>query len=266
MFAIERNALRAINRSHLYIAILVIGTAAWGQEVKPEWHSILSGEPETFRVQLLSSSENSITVNVQVPGFYTRGVATPRGDAQVVSVPHSVSTANGNLTHVLLVGDIGQIPGYSYTVDNASIMSYNGKGDNPYGQTEGDYIYNDIFIGRFSAYTARQAYIQAAKAIRYERDLTTSDTWGQVGLGVSGTTNSTNGHNNEDDYMHIENIRTKLLDYGYTTVYQDYYQGQASCGCSTWVDDNSRPPLSTACCAPTAVGLALAVRGCTCST
>lgn len=435
----------------LYIIVLIIGTAAWGQEVKPEWHSILSGEPETFRVQLLSSTENSITVNVQVPGFYTRGVATPRGEAQVVSVSHSVSTAkagepdvpmtgipaiigdrarmgirvvdakymdfenievapskgefprsvnpdsvpytygecynrdafypvdnaelyepyimrdvrgqnmavhpfaynpaaktlrvyynmtvemyklddnginvkerrkksgvqsaefgsiyrrhfinyescmakyqpveedgdlliichdefldamsefvawkrtrglnttivgtgttgntseaikeyiaeqyqaNDKLTHVLLVGDVGQIPGYSYSTGGSSHSVYSGKGDNPYGQTEGDDIYNDIFIGRFSAYTARQAYIQAAKAILYERDLTTSDTWCQAGLGVSSTSGNSQGHNSEDDYEHIENIRTKLLDYGYNTVYQDYYQvdGYPASTCAT---------------------------------
>lgn len=422
----------------LLILTLVMGAVVWGQDGKPQWNSILGSEPEPFRIQLLSSSESSIMVNIQVPGFYTRGITTPNGEAMVVSVPHSVSTAkagepnvpmtgipavignkarmgirvveakymdfegievapskgefprsvnpdsvpftydecyshdafypaenaelykpyilrdvrgqnmavypfaynpvaktlrvyfnmtvemyklddnginqltathcppasdfnsiysrhfinhaasggkhhtlgedgdlliichdefldamaefvdwkrtrglnttivgtsvagkntadiksyitgqynaNQNLTHVLLVGDVGQIPGHNYTVGSSSYSLYNGKGDNLYGQIAGDDVYNDVIIGRFSATTATQVATQAAKAIRYERDLTTSDTWCQIGLGVSTTESGSGGHNGEDDYEHIDLIRTKLLDYGYSMVHQDYYQ------------------------------------------
>ena len=126
--------------------------------------------------------------------------------------------ANNNLTHVLLVGDVAQIPGYTFT-DGGS--SWSGKGDNQYGQIVGNDIYNDVIIGRFSASSDAQVTTQVNRTITYERDLTTSDTWCQNGLGISASAGS-GGHYNEDDYEHIENLRTDLLNYGYNTVYQDY--------------------------------------------
>ena len=126
--------------------------------------------------------------------------------------------ANNNITHVLLVGDVAQIPGYTYSGGGSS---YAGKGDNAYGQIVGSDIYNDVFIGRFSASTAAQVTTQVNRTITYERDLTTSDTWCQNGLGISASA-GTGGHYSEDDYQHVENLRTDLLNYGYSTVYQDY--------------------------------------------
>ena len=126
--------------------------------------------------------------------------------------------ANNNLTHVLLVGDVGQIPGYTYTGGGSS---YAGKGDNAYGQIVGSDIYNDVFIGRFSASTAARVATQCSRVITYERDLTTSDTWLKVGEGISRKEGGS-GHNSEDDYQHMNNIRTDLLNYGYTPVYQRY--------------------------------------------
>jgi len=137
--------------------------------------------------------------------------------------------ANNNLTHVLLVGDVAQIPGYTYSGGGSS---YAGKGDNAYGQIVGNDIYNDLFIGRFSAQNANQVTTQTQRVITYERDLTTSDTWLQKADGVSRKEGGS-GHNGEDDYQHMDKIRTDLLNYGYTTVYQDYenlsgYTGTAS--------------------------------------
>ena len=126
--------------------------------------------------------------------------------------------ANNNITHVLLVGDVAQIPGYTFT-DGGS--SWSGKGDNEYGQIVGSDIYNDVIIGRFSASSAAQVTTQVNRTIAYERDLTTSATWCQNGLGISASAGS-GGHYSEDDYQHVENLRTDLLNYGYNTVYQDY--------------------------------------------
>ena len=126
--------------------------------------------------------------------------------------------ANNNLTHVLLVGDVAQIPGYTFT-DGGS--DWSGKGDNQYGQIVGNDIYNDVIIGRFSAGNASQVTTQVNRILTYERDLTTSATWCQNGLGISASAGS-GGHYSEDDYQHVENLRTDLLNYGYSTVYQDY--------------------------------------------
>ena len=137
--------------------------------------------------------------------------------------------ANNNLTHVLLVGDVAQIPGYSYSGGGSS---YSGLGDNAYGQVSGSDIYNDVIIGRFSASSATRVATQCQRAITYERDLTTSASWLQKAEGISRKEGGS-GHNSEDDYQHMDNIRTDLLNYGYTTVYQRYanltgYDGSSS--------------------------------------
>ena len=139
--------------------------------------------------------------------------------------------ANNNLTHVLLVGDVAQIPGYSYS----GASGYTGLGDNPYGQVAGSDIYNDIFVGRFSAQNAAQVQTQVQRTITYERDLTTSATWCQNGEGIGKTEgNSSQAQNGEEDYEHIELIRGDLISYGYNTVYQDYASTSGySCSATT---------------------------------
>ncbi|MBR2103069.1 MAG: DUF2436 domain-containing protein [Prevotella sp.] len=156
-------------------------------------------------------------VNTTLVGTATAGTTA----TAIKNYIKSQYNANNNLTHVLLVGDVDQIPGNSFTAGSGT-NSYSGKGDNIYGQVVGNDIYNDLFVGRFSASTVAQVATQVKKVITYERDLTANDTWVQNGLGIS-TSESNGGHNNEDDYQHIENIRTDLLNYGYNTVYQDYY-------------------------------------------
>ena len=166
-------------------------------------------------------------VNTTIVGTSTAGSSY----SAIKSYIQNQYNANNNLTHVLLVGDVAQIPGYTYSGGGSN---YSGKGDNPYGQVVGNDIYNDIFIGRFSASSASQVTTQVNRIITYERDLTTSATWCQNGLGIS-TTAGSGGHNNEDDYQHIENLRTDLMNYGYSTVYQDYYNvsGYPSSSCTT---------------------------------
>ena len=128
--------------------------------------------------------------------------------------------ANNNISHVLLVGDVAQIPGYPFTAGGTT-NGYDGKGDNLYGQVVGNDIYNDVIIGRFSASSAARVTTQCNRVITYERDLTTSATWLKVGQGISRKEGGA-GHNNEDDYQHMNNIRTDLLNYGYSPVYQRY--------------------------------------------
>lgn len=153
-------------------------------------------------------------VNTTIVGTTTAGSTY----ADIKSYIQGQYNANNNLTHVLLVGDVAQIPGYTYSGGGSS---YSGKGDNAYGQIVGSDIYNDVFIGRFSASTATRVTTQCNRVITYERDLSTSASWLQKGEGISRKEGGA-GHNNEDDYQHINNIRTDLLNYGYTTVYQRY--------------------------------------------
>ena len=123
--------------------------------------------------------------------------------------------SNPNITHILLVGDNAQVQGY-YTMQGNKY----GRTDNIYGQLVGNDKYNDVIVGRFSAETVAQVTTQVNKVIHYERDINATDTWLNIGQGIG--KNEGPGHFGEYDYEHIDNIRTDLLDYGYSTVHRDY--------------------------------------------
>ena len=153
-------------------------------------------------------------VNTTIVGTSTAGSSY----SAIKSYIQSQYNANNSITHVLLVGDVAQIPGYTYSGGGSS---YSGKGDNAYGQIVGSDYYNDVFIGRFSASTAARVTTQCNRVITYERDLTTSATWLKVGEGIAKKEGGS-GHNGEDDYQHMDVIRTDLMNYGYSPVYQRY--------------------------------------------
>ena len=124
-----------------------------------------------------------------------------------------------NLTDILLVGDVAQIPGvYIYAL--AGYDDYSGFGDLQYGQLAGDDYYNEVIVGRFCCENEAQVINHVNKVLNYERDLDETATWLTVGQGVSNVSQA--GHYGEADYEHIDNIRTDLLNYNYTQVYRDY--------------------------------------------
>ena len=152
-------------------------------------------------------------------GRHTTMVGTSTAGTSYTAIKAYIQSqydANNNLTHVLLVGDVAQIPGYP-----SSAGGYSGKSDNMYGQVAGNDLYNDIIVGRFSAEQESHVTTQVNKVIHYERDINATDTWLPVGGGVAAYAGS-GGHFGEDDWQHINNIRDDLLGYNYTTVHQDY--------------------------------------------
>ena len=67
-------------RKHILTALLVMLTVVtFGQQ----WVAIKSDTPSTIQTTLVASSESQITVNLQVPGFFTQTVTTPRGEANI---------------------------------------------------------------------------------------------------------------------------------------------------------------------------------------
>ena len=139
-------------------------------------------------------------------------------DSAIKTYIQNQYNSNSNLTHVLLVGDVAQIPGHSYS----GCGSYNGKSDNWYGQVAGNDSYNDIIVGRFCVENETQVTTHVNKILHYERDINANDTWLPVGQGIGKNEGAGGGHYGEADYEHIDNIRDDLLDYNYTTVHRDY--------------------------------------------
>ena len=106
-------------RKSLFTLLLVMLTiVTFGQQ----WVAINSDTPSTIRTTLVSSSENQITVNLQVPGFYALEVNTPRGEANIISVPKTVTTAAAgepNLPMIAIPAIIGDRQHYNIRVVDA---------------------------------------------------------------------------------------------------------------------------------------------------
>ena len=111
-------------RKHILTALLVMLTVVtFGQQ----WVAIKSDAPSTIQTTLVASSENQITVNMQVPGFYTFEVTTPRGEANIISVPRTVSTAAAgepNLPMIAVPAIIGDQQHYSIRLIDAQYTDF----------------------------------------------------------------------------------------------------------------------------------------------
>jgi hypothetical protein len=125
------------------------------------------------------------------------------------------ASGNPKLAFVLLVGDSEQIPTPS---------SDGGSADPIYGKITGDDWYPEVFIGRFSAENAAQVQTQVLRTVNYEKmPLLAGGDWWAKGVGIA--SNQGPGDDDEIDYEHIGNIRTKLLNFGYTFVDSIYDPG-----------------------------------------
>ena len=150
------------------------------------------------------------------------GTSTAGATAEAIkSYITNYYNSHPNLTDVLLVGDVAQIPGVYISAGSGS-YGYSGYGDAQYGQTVGTDYYNELIIGRFCCENEAQVTNHVNKVLNYERDLNASATWLPIGQGVSKNEGAGGGHYGEADYEHIDLIRNDLLDYNYTTVHRDY--------------------------------------------
>ena len=139
-------------RKHILTALLVMLSAmTFGQQ----WVAIKSDAPSTIQTTLVASSENQITVNMQVPGFYTFEVTTPRGEANIISVPRTVSTAAAgepNLPMIAVPAIIGDQQHYSIRLIDAQYTDFQmevapSKGDFPRSVNPDDvpYTYGEAY-------------------------------------------------------------------------------------------------------------------------
>ncbi|MCB5271801.1 MAG: C25 family cysteine peptidase [Candidatus Cloacimonetes bacterium] len=139
--------------------------------------------------------------------------------AQLQSYIQNRYNQDSSLTYVQLVGDGPQIPS----------LNLSGGGSDPsFSLVAGNDNYPDIFIGRFSAETVNQLNVQLNRSIAYERNTTTSDTWLSKAMGIASSEGGSGGDNNETDIQHMNVIRTKLLNYGYSSVDQVYDPGASA--------------------------------------
>jgi hypothetical protein len=118
-----------------------------------------------------------------------------------------------NLKYVLLVGDVQDIP-TPYLSGGAS--------DPSYGFLVGNDSYAEVIVGRFSANTLADVQTQVQRSIEYEANPTVGGTWYKKATGIA--SNQGPGDDGEMDWEHERNIRSDLMNFGYTDV-DELYDG-----------------------------------------
>ncbi|MDR0206124.1 MAG: C25 family cysteine peptidase [Bacteroidales bacterium] len=179
--------------------ILVICHTPWMDEMKPyvDWKRTMG------RKTTLVSTATTGTTATEIKTYLTNYYNNPEN----------------NLAFVLLVGDAAQIPSIMFTGGSPSPA----PADVLFGDLTGDY-YLEFLVGRMSSESPAHIQTQVQRTIAYERDLTTADTWLSAGIGVARNEGGgSNGHDGyEADYQHMNNIRTRMMNYGYDPVWQEY--------------------------------------------
>ncbi len=128
---------------------------------------------------------------------------------------------------VVLVGDAAQVPYYNN----------GGASDPSYAFLAGSDYYPEIFIGRLSAENVNQLATQVERSIEYERDPQMGADWYGKGIGIGSSEGAGNGDDGEADYVHIDNIRTDLLNFTYTEVDQVYDPGASAAAVTAGCND-----------------------------
>lgn len=153
-------------------------------------------------------------------GIKTTVVTTNITGTTTSAIKNYISTyyGNHNLSYVLLVGDIAQIPSESRA---------GGVSDPYYGYMEGTDSYAEVIVGRFSAENITHVETMVNRTISYETTPPTGDTRFKHSTHIS--SNEGPGDDNEMDWEHQRLIRMHLDSFTYTS-YNEYYDADHSVG------------------------------------
>jgi gingipain R len=120
-----------------------------------------------------------------------------------------------DLSYVLLIGDDNDIA----PMNTGSLA---GPSDVAFTYVSGNDHYPDLMIGRFSAESAAELQVQIERTMAYEKTPLLNPLWYNQAIGAA--SNEGPGDNNEYDWEHMRNIRTKLMATGgdYTQISELY--------------------------------------------
>lgn len=126
-------------------------------------------------------------------------------------------STNG-LTFLLLIGDIDQIPTLPTGNNNAC--------DHCFSYQSGDDHFPEFFTGRIPASDSEDVSRIIQKILIYEKTPNVENSnWFSTGLGMGSAEGP--GDDGEYDYEHLNIIKSNLLNYGYTSVFE-FYDGDQS--------------------------------------
>ncbi len=139
--------------------------------------------------------------------------------AQIKTFVQNYYDTVNDFTFLLLVGDSNTIPAHTYGNNGEQLWS-----DSFYGQLAGgtnDY-FPEVLVGRLSG-NAQEIDTMVDRILEYEK-MPLEGNWMKNALGLGSNEGNGYGDDGEADYVHLRNIRTQLMDYGYENIYE-FYQG-----------------------------------------
>jgi gingipain R len=151
----------------------------------------------------------------QEKGFTVNTIQVSTG-TNVKTTIQNAYNSNPDILYVQLVGDWADIKSDLGTSQNLPM-------DPMLGCVAGSDYFPELIIGRFSAGSTTHVTTQINKSINYEKNPDVSGTWYKNALGMARNEGSGSGDDGEGDDLHMERIRSyRLLNYNYSTVYQEY--------------------------------------------
>ncbi|WP_196892976.1 C25 family cysteine peptidase [Aureivirga marina] len=140
-------------------------------------------------------------------------------DTEIKSYIKDFYNDNLDLVFVTLVGDHAQVPSHSYGYAGYEQL----WSDSYYGQLVGDEddFYPELFVGRISGTTPEHIKTQVDRILEYEKNPFDGD-WMEKAIGIASNEGDGYGDDEEADWLHARNNREKLMNYGYTQVYEFY--------------------------------------------
>lgn len=138
--------------------------------------------------------------------------------SQVKSFVLDFYNTHPQLKYLVLVGDHEQIPTHSYGMDGWEEL----YSDSYYGQLLGSDYYPELFVGRFSG-NASEIAVMVKRTLEYETNPLAGD-WMTKAIGLASSEGAGYGDEGQADFQHMRGLRTQLMDYGYTKVWE-FYEG-----------------------------------------
>ncbi len=176
---------------------------------------IITHDPWIENLDTFVSHKSSMNIPATVVSISTIG-----NDA--ASIKNYIQNVydTSDLAFVLLVGDAAEV-----ATPLRQVGWENGASDPSYAKLAGDDDYPEIIVGRFSAQTAAELDTQLQRTMDYEMMPANEMDWFRRGTGIASAEGTGQGDEGQSDKQHIDEIRTWLLNDGYSLVDQIYDPG-----------------------------------------
>ncbi|MDD2983044.1 MAG: C25 family cysteine peptidase [Crocinitomicaceae bacterium] len=154
-------------------------------------------------------------------GIKTKIVLTSETGNGATNIKDYVSNyyaENGDLVHLLLVGDHDVIPAYTYGESIGEQL----WSDSYYGQLTGSDFYPELLVGRFSG-NLQEVNTMIQRTIEYEKNPVEGN-WMQKTMGIASGEGAGFGLNGLADWEHSREMGNTLIFAGYVDAYE-FYEG-----------------------------------------